>query len=159
MIHSPSARRFPDESIIDVERCVICAADAVDESAIVFRDDLWACEIVPGFEVPGWFFLRARRHALGWGELTEAELESFGRHARDIVGAVGDATGARATYLLTFGEAYPHFHCVITARGDDVPAEFRSGNILQLRSERLDPDAAFALVPAVRAAYESAVSA
>jgi len=39
-----------------------------------------------------------------------------------------------------------------------VPPESRSGNILQLRAARLDRDAALALVPAVRAAYERNVT-
>jgi diadenosine tetraphosphate (Ap4A) HIT family hydrolase len=154
-----AARRFPDVSILDPAHCLICATERADAAAVVFRDDLWACEIVDGFEVPGWFFLRARRHALGWPELSADELESFGTRTRDIIGAIGGVTGARATYLMNFGEAYPHFHCVITARGDDVPPEFRSGNILQLRRDRVDRAAALALVPAVRAAYERAVSA
>ena len=151
-------RRFPDESITDAANCLICATESVEDAAVVYRDDLWACEVVAGFEVPGWFFLRARRHALGWAELTDEELETFGRHARDTVEAVAEATGARATYLFTFGEAYPHFHCVITARGDDVPPESRSGNILQLRAANVDRAAALALVPAVRAAYERNVT-
>ena len=154
-----AARRFPDDSIIDVEHCLICATDDVDESAVVFRDDLWACEVVDGYEVPGWYFLRVRRHALGWAELSEAELASFGRHARDTVEAVGDAVGARATYLVNFGESYPHFHCLVMARGDDVPPEFRGGHIVGLRKDRLDRAAALGLVPDVRAAYERAASA
>lgn len=153
-----TARRFPDGSITDPAACLICATEHADESAIVFRDELWACEVVAGYDVPGWFILRARRHALGWSELTEVELETFGRHARDVVEAVTAATGARATYLVNFGETYPHFHCLITARGDDVPPELRGGNILHLRRDGQDSAAALALVPAVRAAYEAAIS-
>jgi diadenosine tetraphosphate (Ap4A) HIT family hydrolase len=153
MTTTESPRRFPDESITDPDSCLICATDEVDEAAVVFRDDLWACEIVDGFEVPGWFFLRARRHALGWSGLGTTELETFGRRVRDVVEAVGVATGARATYVMNFGEAYPHFHCVVTARGDEVPPEFRSGNILQLRRDKVDRGAALKLIPSVRAAY------
>jgi diadenosine tetraphosphate (Ap4A) HIT family hydrolase len=152
-------RRYPDDSITDVPHCLICATEDVDESAIVFRDDLWACEVVAGYEVPGWYFLRARRHALGWQELTDQELDSFGRHARDTVEAVGTATGARATYIVNFGESYPHFHCLVMARGDDVPPESRGGFIVGLRTERLDRVAALTLVPIVRAAYQEAAKA
>ena len=53
---------------------------------------------------------------------------------------------------MTFGEAYPHFHAVVTVRADDIPPESRSGNILALRDRRRDRDAALARVPAVRAA-------
>jgi len=150
-----SARVFPDGAIIDVETCLICRLDEADESAVVFRDDLWAAEVAPGYEVPGWFVLRARRHALGWQELDSAELQSFGRHAQDIVTAVGWVFGAPATYLLNFGEAYPHFHCLIAARGSDVPPEKRTAGIMTLRQDRLDRDAALSHVPAVRDAYRA----
>lgn len=159
MTSDGAKRRYPDDSITDTANCLICATEQVAESAIVFRDDLWACEVVAGYEVPGWYFLRARRHALGWQELSDPELATFGRRARDIVEAVGVATGARATYLVNFGESFPHFHCLIMARGDDVPPELRGGNIVQLRKDRTDRAAALGLVPGVRAAYESAVHA
>jgi diadenosine tetraphosphate (Ap4A) HIT family hydrolase len=128
--------------------------DAADDVVVVARDDLWACEIVPGYEVPGWFVLRTRRHAIGLPGLTPEELAAFGPRARDAIAAVTEATGAPATYLMSFGENYRHYHALIAARGDDVPPERRSGDILKLRTERADPDAAARLVPAVRAAYQ-----
>ena len=67
--------------------------------------------------------------------------------------AVTDVTGAPATYLLVFGENYPHFHALIAPRGHDVPPGLRAGNILRLRTERADPAAAGKLVPPVRTAY------
>ncbi len=68
------------------------------------------------------------------------------------MGALGQAFGAPACYLMTFGEAYPHFHAVVTVRTEDIPPESRSGNILALRASRVDRTAALAQVPAVRAA-------
>jgi hypothetical protein len=110
--------------------CLICAMeDAADDVVVVARDDLWACEIVPGYEVPGWFVLRTRRHAIGLPGLTPEELATFGPRARDAI-------------------------TLIAARGDDVPPGRRSGDILKLRTERADPAAAARLVPAVRAAYQ-----
>jgi diadenosine tetraphosphate (Ap4A) HIT family hydrolase len=152
---SPGQRppRFPDGSITDPAQCLICQLEDADDDAVVFRDGIWACEVAPGFEVPGWFFLRVRRHALGWRELKEAELSTFGEHARDLMAALEVTFTGPARYLMTFGEAYPHFHCVVTTRGDDVPPEFRSGNILRLRDTRLDRAEALRRVPAVRAAY------
>jgi diadenosine tetraphosphate (Ap4A) HIT family hydrolase len=147
-----AARRFPQESITDPARCLICHLDQVPDEAVVFRDDDWACEIAPGFEVPGWYFLRLRRHALGWAELERPELTSFGPVVQDLMGALELAFDAPARYLMTFGEAYPHFHAVITVRTDDIPPESRSGSILALRDSRRDRDAAVARVPAVRAA-------
>ena len=133
--------------------CLLCAMEQADERSVVFRDPLWAAEIVPGYDVPGWFILRARRHAERITGLDESELTSFARRARDLVAAVTDVTGAPATYLLVFGENYPHFHALIAARGHDIPPELRAGNILKLRDGHADPDAAAKLVPDVRAAY------
>jgi len=147
-----AARRFPRESVTDQARCLICQLDQVPGEAVVFRYDDWACEIAPGFEVPGWYFLRLRRHALGWAELDRAELTSFGLVVQHLMGALEFAFDAPARYLMTFGEAYPHFHAVVTVRTDDIPAESRSGNILSLRDSRVDRGAALARVPAVRAA-------
>lgn len=133
--------------------CLICDMDTADEAAVVFRDELWAAEVVPGYDVPGWFFLRSRRHADRITGLDVDELATFGQHAKDLVSAVTAATGSEATYMLMFGEAYRHFHVLITARGAELPPERRGGDILKLRPEAIDPVAARALVPAVRQAY------
>ena len=153
MTGQPTAvRRFPRESVTDPARCMICHLDQVPDEAVVFRDEAWACEVAPGFEVPGWYFLRLRRHALGWAELERQELTAFGPVVQDLMGALEVAFDAPARYLMTFGEAYPHFHAVVTVRTDDIQPESRSGNILALRDSRRDRDAALARVPDVRAA-------
>ncbi|RFA22850.1 hypothetical protein B7R25_03760 [Subtercola boreus] len=136
----------------------MCRLESVDGEAIVFRDELWSCELPTGYEVPGWFFLRVRRHALGWQELTPDELDSLGQHLKDLTGAVAEATGALATYSMNFGESYAHFHVLVAARGEDVPAERRGGNIVNLRAERLDRAGALTLVPLVRSAYRAALA-
>ncbi len=150
--HLTAGRRFPQESVTDSVHCLICHLDRAPDEAVVFRDDDWACEIAPGFEVPGWYFLRLRRHALGWAELEQQELTAFGPLVQELMTALEVAFDAPARYLMTFGEAYPHFHAVITVRTDDIPPESRSGNILSLRESRIDRDAAVARLPAVRAA-------
>ena len=137
----------------DIPLCVPCAMEDADDASVVFRDDLWACEVIPGFDVPGWFVLRVRRHALRIGGLTDHELATYGRRARDVVEAVGEVTGAPTTYLLTFSEANPHFHSLIAARGADVPPDQRMARILDHREEWRDHTAALALVPAVTEAY------
>jgi diadenosine tetraphosphate (Ap4A) HIT family hydrolase len=147
-----AGRRFPQGSVTDPAHCLICHLDEVPAEAVVFRDDDWACEVAPGFEVPGWYFLRLRRHALGWAEVERPELTAFGPVVKDLMDALELAFDAPARYLMTFGEAYPHFHAVVTVRADDIPPESRSGNILALRESRTDRDAAVARVPAVRAA-------
>ncbi|MFE6366058.1 hypothetical protein ACFVP3_39670 [Streptomyces sp. NPDC057806] len=135
------------------QNCLICGLEDSDEANVVFRDELWAAEVVPSYDVPGWFFLRARRHAERITGLNEQELETFGRRARDMAAAVTRATGAETTYILMFGEAFPHFHALIAARTAEVPADRRGGDIIKLRAEQADPERALALVPAVREAY------
>ena len=144
--------RFPEGSITDPEQCLICDLDRAAQDAVVFRGDEWAAEVAPGFEVPGWYFLRARRHALGWGGLSLSELTSFGLTVQWFMNALEAAFDAPARYLMTFGEAFPHFHAVVTVRTDDVPPDMRSGNILNLRANRIDRPAALAHLPALRSA-------
>lgn len=136
--------------------CLMCRLERAPRNpdALVFSDPLWAAEIVSGYDVPGWFILRARRHAELITGLDESELATFAQRARNLVAAVSEATGAPATYLLTFGENYKHFHALIAARGADVPPERRNGDILKLRSDHADPVAAAQLLPLVRGAYQ-----
>lgn len=137
--------------------CLICSMEETGPDSRVFLDDLWAAEVAPGYEVPGWFFLRARRHAEKLTGLDDTEVATFGRHAHDLVAAVEQVTGAPAVYLLSFGESYRHFHALVAARGEEIPPAQRGGALLGLLAEGRDPDAAQALVPAVRAAYEQIV--
>ncbi len=125
-----------------------------DPAARVFLDELWAAEVAPGFEVPGWFFLRVRRHAEKLTGLDEAETATFGRHAHDLLSAVERVTGAPAVYLLSFGENFRHFHALVAARGEQVPPESRGWALPRLLAEGRDIPAARALAGEVRLAYE-----
>jgi diadenosine tetraphosphate (Ap4A) HIT family hydrolase len=137
--------------------CLICSMEESDPASRVFLDDLWAAEVAPGFEVPGWFFLRARRHAEKLTGLDEAETATFGRHAHDLVSAVEQVTGAPAVYLLSFGENFRHFHALVAARGDEVPLESRGYGLIKLLGEGRDCPAAQALAGQVRLVYEEIV--
>lgn len=110
-----------------VEGCLICSLEEADEDSRVFADALFAAESVPGYDVPGWFFLRVRRHHELITGLTDEETAAFGPRARDLVAAVKEATGAPAVYLMTFGESYAHFHALVCQREEDVPPELRGG--------------------------------
>ena len=136
--------------------CLLCETEDADESSVVFRDKQWAAEIVSGYEVPGWVILRARRHAERIVGLNRDELDTLAHRTRDVVAAVSQVMNAPTTYQLVFGENYPHFHVLVAPRGDDVPIDRRAGDILRLRTERTDPDAARGLVPALRDAFHRA---
>ena len=137
--------------------CLICSLEEADPAARGFLDELWAAEVAPGYEVPGWFFLRARRHAEKLTGLDAAETATFGRHAHDLVSAVERVTGAPAVYLLSFGENYRHFHALVAARGERVPPELRGWALLRLLAQGRDVPAARALAQEVRLAYEEIV--
>jgi diadenosine tetraphosphate (Ap4A) HIT family hydrolase len=137
--------------------CLICSMEEADPAGRVFLDDLWAAEVAPGFEVPGWFFLRARRHAERLTGLDDAETATLGRRAHDLVSAVERVTGAPAVYLLSFGENYRHFHALIAARGDQVPPEARGWALLGLLELGRDVPAAQAVAGDVMLAYEEIV--
>jgi len=137
------------------QSCLICRQEQADPGDIVFADDRWAAGVIGGYDVPGWVVLRLRRHAEGFGQPTAEELAQFGRRVRDVTSAVRAVTDAATTYLLMFGEANPHLHALITPRTTDIPADRRVGDILKLRTERGDAQAARALVPAIRAAYHA----
>ncbi|HEY0938291.1 MAG TPA: hypothetical protein VGD91_31665 [Trebonia sp.] len=137
--------------------CLICSMEETDPAARVFRAELWAAEVAPGYEVPGWFFLRARRHAEKLTGLDEAETATFGRHAHDLVSAVERVTGAGAVYLLSFGENFRHFHALVAARSDQAPPELRGWGLIGLLAEGRDVPAARALAGQVRLAYEEIV--
>jgi diadenosine tetraphosphate (Ap4A) HIT family hydrolase len=144
--------------VADGERdCLICSMEEADPAGRVFRDDLWAAEVAPGYEVPGWFFLRARRHAEKLTGLDEAETAAFGPRARDLVSAIERVTGAPAVYLASFGENHLHFHALVAARGDQVPPEMRGWSSLRQLPDNCDVPASHAVARDVRLAYEEIV--
>lgn len=131
--------------------CLPCELEHSADTAVVYRDERWSCEVSVGYDVPGWFILRSRRHAEGWSGLTPEELAEFGPLAQRVASAVEIATGAPKVYFMSFGENYPHFHFLIAARGHDIDSEFRSGRLLELRTDHRDLDSALVVASAVRA--------
>lgn len=134
--------------------CMPCDLENADAASIVFRDDTWSCEAAAGYDVPGWFILRLRRHAEGWSEPTAEELAGFGPISQRLVAAITEATDSTGAYFMSFGENYPHFHFLVTARPADLAPENKSANILGLRAELSDREAALRFAADVRAAFE-----
>ncbi len=133
--------------------CLPCELEASDADAVVYRDDTWSCEVADGYDVPGWFILRLRRHAEGWSGPTVDELAGFGPVSQRIAAAIKRATGAPTVYFLSFGENYPHFHFLVIARDADLPAELKGAAIMARRADSRDRDAALAAGADVRAAF------
>lgn len=138
-----------------VPGCLPCQLEDSADDVVVFRDETWSCEVAPGYEVPGWYFLRLRRHADGWAALAPSELTGFGERCQRLSLAIQHALGVNHVYFMQFGENYPHFHFLVAARAVDTPPELRGGNILALRETHRDMAAALAALPALRAALHT----
>lgn len=136
------------------DSCLICDMETTESGSVIFRDDLWAAEIGPGMEIPGWFVLRTRRHAELITGLDDAEVDALGGRLRALVAAVAEGTRAPAVYQLVFGEDYRHFHALVTARGEHISPDRRRGDILKLRDDgHRDLATCQAIAAKVRAAY------
>jgi len=133
-----------------MSECLPCDLESAESSAIIFRDDNWSCEIADGYDVPGWFILRLRRHAEGWSGPTAEELADFGPISQRIAAAIESATGATGVYFMSFGENYPHFHFLVIARDADLAPGSRGAAILGLRAEKRDQEASLAVGARVR---------
>lgn len=136
--------------------CLPCDLEGVEPARIVHRDDVWSCEIADGYDVPGWFVLRLRRHAEGWSGPTVEELAEFGPVSQRLSAAIQAATGATGTYFMSFGENHPHFHFLVVARDADLPAVSRGAAILARRAHGRDLDASLAVGERVRSALAAA---
>ncbi|SFR92685.1 Diadenosine tetraphosphate (Ap4A) hydrolase [Microbacterium sp. cf046] len=132
--------------------CLPCDLESTDAASIVFRDETWSCDVAEGYDVPGWYILRLRRHAEGWSDLSADEAAGFGGVSQRIAGAVREATGAPTVYFLSFGENFPHFHFLVIARPADLASEHRGAGILALREANRDPVASLSIAADVRAA-------
>ncbi|HEU4331908.1 MAG TPA: hypothetical protein VFR40_12390 [Lapillicoccus sp.] len=132
--------------------CLPCDLESAPADAVVYRDGEWACEVADGYDVPGWYILRVRRHAEGWDALTHSEATGFGVVSQRVTRAIQAVTGAPTVYFLSFGENYAHLHFLLVARPADLPPELRGAAILTLRGQHRDQPAALAKATAVRQA-------
>ena len=132
--------------------CLPCDLEQADAAANVHRDDIWSCDVADGYDVPGWFILRLRRHAEGWEGLAPEDAASFGAVSQRVAAAIREATGAPTVYFMSFGENYPHFHFLVTARPADLAPEYRGAGILGLRNAHRDMAASLSLAADVRTA-------
>ncbi len=132
--------------------CLPCDLEHAEPPAIVYRDDTWSVDIADGYDVPGWFILRLRRHAEGWAGPTAEELAGFGPLSQRLAAAIQSVTGAPTVYFVSFGENFPHFHFLVIARPADLPAELKGAAILSLRTEQSDLPASVLVGADVRSA-------
>ena len=132
--------------------CELCAVEAAGgpESGWVFQDENWSVGMSKGVEVPGWLTGQIRRHAVGTDSLSEAEQISLGPLLAKLTAAITKVTGAEKVYLVAFGEAFPHWHFLLQARGADVEAEHRGAALMLHREQYVDREAAIATAARIR---------
>jgi diadenosine tetraphosphate (Ap4A) HIT family hydrolase len=135
--------------------CLPCDLEKADDARIVFRDGDWSCEVADGYDVPGWFIWRLRRHAEGWAGPTTTELVSFGPLSQRVTAAIQQVTAAPTVYFMSFGENFPHFHFLLTARDPELAADQRGAAILDRRTGHRDLDASLGVAARVRAALRA----
>ena len=136
--------------------CLPCDLEDATVAEIIFRDDVWSCEIAAGYDVPGWYILRLRRHAEGWSGPTPEELTTFGPVSQRLAAAIQTVTGGPTVYFMSFGENYPHFHFLLINRDAELPAELRGAAILASRAESRDMAEALLVGEKIRAALAAA---
>lgn len=71
----------------------------------------------------GWLIMVTQQHRAAWADLTDAEVDEFGRLSRAVSQALGHVTGCPKTYLSLFAEnpEHPHVHVHLVARTADMP--------------------------------------
>jgi hypothetical protein len=96
------------------DECRFCLGSQLDTP--VFEGKHFRVEYGADVPVPGWMILTLRRHVEGIWNLTAEEAASFGTTLRDLAGAIHRTTGVEKVYVSTFGERYPHFHALVSAK-------------------------------------------
>ncbi len=121
------------------EACLLCDWISVEPPGGWLLDDQYfVMGVAPDFEVPGWYFLAMRRHGEGPMSMSPAEAGAYGPTLVSCTAAVKEATGAERVYVIAYGELYPHWHCLISPRGADIPAELRGPALFSGRSQLID---------------------
>ena len=131
--------------------CAMCAllGDEPTGGWVVFEREWTAC-VLPGFEVPGWLVVIARRHVESLADLDDEQQQSLGPVLARLSGGIQSVLGAEKVYLLSFGENHPHLHLMLMARMPDLVEAFRGLEIVKQRERLLDADSAYGTATALR---------
>lgn len=109
----------------------------------------WILTVFPGFDVPGWYFLQSRRHVTQLDELDAGEQMSLGPALSSAVGSIRSSLPCDKVYVQRFGESYPHWHMLLCAVPDGLPADARGAALFPRRAELRDDQRTIAVAAAV----------
>ena len=135
------------------EDCPRCSGLAEEPpGGWVYEDDLWATAVFDHMGVPGWLMTVLKRHAEATTELTQEEAESLGPLMVKLSRAIEEATGCERVYMQMYGEHYRHWHFMLCAREEHIPAEHRVWNFSVHHSDYVDLERAHEVAGRIRAA-------
>ncbi len=121
--------------------CALCstaAGPSETSPVVVFEDRHWTVTVFPGFDVPGWYFLQSRAHVSSLSDLPFEALQAFGPALSASVEAIRRATGCEKVYLYRFGETYEHWHVLVAARPEGIPAQLHGPRFFDARDSFRD---------------------
>ncbi len=100
--------------------CAICQSNAGELDApggVVFENDLWLIHHTGApFPLAGWFLLQPQRHVQGPARFDAAEAANFGPALSHFMRTLERVTGAERSYVVAFGESFPHMHAHLIPR-------------------------------------------
>ena len=142
----PGAKELSDAG------CELCSLEAGGgpEGGWVYQDDNWSVGMSKGLEVPGWLTGQIRRHAVGTAALSQPEQDSLGPLLTRLTAAITHVTAAEKVYIVAFGEAFPHWHFLLMARGAEVESAHRGAALMLHREQYVDRAAAIATADQIR---------
>ena len=129
--------------------CEVCRQER-ETASWIYQNELWSLGGPSWASMPGYFILQLRRHAEGLEELSDAEAESLGPLVKRISRVTREVLGYPKTYLVFFGERYPHVHFAVVAVRDDLPEEHRGPGVLAYAQTFDDLPEAVRVADAVR---------
>ena len=110
--------------------CFICHKHSLGGDAVgmVFDDDrVYAGHILPPDLEDvylGYLIVEPKRHAAGWGHLTDDEASAIGLLTNDLGRALREVAGAEHIYSRVLGDVVPHLHVHLVPRYPNTPREY-----------------------------------
>jgi histidine triad (HIT) family protein len=103
--------------------CFICAkhrAGNAVQGGVLFEDDFvyagHAHALTSKTAYRGYLVVEPKRHAPGWGDLTDEEAAALGRVVNRLARALKEVAAAEHVYSFVFGDGVPHLHVLVVPR-------------------------------------------
>ncbi len=143
------------------ESCGICktnAGVAPIAGGVIFENELWLVRHMSPGRVPGWVMVQAQRHVPGIGHFDDRETANFGPAFRHFSKVIEEVSGALRVYVAAMGESFPHFHCHLVPRYQNMPKDASAWSVFGLLNDQDVPVDA-AEVSRLTEAYREALKA